>query len=204
MFARDSLLAGLVVVFGLAVSHAALAQQSADEILEQARAKAQEIEKLKRIINEEPDQNVRLAAFDLMINNTDPIVREVALDAGLASADKLLQAAAFKAAIMNLERLHLTLAVDPSASDDIRKKSEAYLAKKGRAFILDIRNKDPKAGIVTSRNKQLEGEITGTHLSYVWGYGKGILELVDDDAVTGQISIYHGTNLQYIGKGKIR
>jgi hypothetical protein len=87
------------MTLGLAVSTGVFAQDSVDDLLEKARAEAAEIEKLKKILNEEPDQNVRLAAFGLMIKDSNSTMHEIAVEAGLASADKLLQAAAFKEAI---------------------------------------------------------------------------------------------------------
>jgi len=66
------------------------AQTSAAEMLEQARARSRDIEELKAVLNG-PDQNMRLAIFDVMVNSGDEAMRQVALDLGLASADPLMQ-----------------------------------------------------------------------------------------------------------------
>ena len=92
-------------------------------MMREVRLLAAEIEKMKKVINEEPDQNVRLAAFQLMVESSNSVMREIAIESGLASADKLLQSAAFRAAIMDLDRLHLVIKVDPDASDEIRQQS---------------------------------------------------------------------------------
>ena len=84
------------------LTNSAFAKSTADDILEQARGGAQEIEKLKKALITEPDQNVRLKIFELMLSNQDPIMHEIAVEMGLASADKLLQSAAFKETIMRL------------------------------------------------------------------------------------------------------
>ena len=68
-----------------------------------------------------------------MIDTGDETMHEIALEAGLASVDSLLQAAAFKEATMSLDRVRLTLAVDKDASDEIREKYQAYLAKYGKS-----------------------------------------------------------------------
>jgi len=202
MCTRNALMAIVALVIGLMAAAAAPAQESIDSILEKARAQAQETEKLKKILNEEPDQNVRLAAFGLMVENGDPTMHAVAVEAGLASADSLLQAAAFKEAIMSLDRIHLVLAVDSGASQGIQEKSKAYLAKNGEALVLDLAKKDRKAG--TFSHGAFKGEVAGTHLTYVWGRGSGVLELKDDDAVSGKVTVYSGGYLEFLGTGKIR
>ena len=191
------------MTLGLAVSTGVFAQDSVDDLLEKARARAGEIEKLKKIINEEPDQNVRLAAFDLMINNGDNTMHEVAVEAGLASADKLLQAAAFKEAIMSLDRLHLTLVVDTDASDEIQGISQAYLDKNGDQYVLTFKKKDTKAGTISGYN--FSAQVTGTQLTYTWGYSNGTVSLKDDDAVSGDIMHQNGNQkLKFVATGKIR
>jgi hypothetical protein len=127
---------------GLLAAAGAPAQESMDSILEKARAQAQETEKLKKILNEEPDQNVRLPAFNLM-------------------------------------------------------------AKNGDALVLDLARKDRKAGTF-SGSGGFKGEVTGTHLAYVWGRGSGMLELKDDDAVAGEVTVYYRGNLEFLAGGKIR
>lgn len=191
------------VMFGLAMVGNVSAQDSVEQLLEKARARAGEIEKLKKVINEEPDQNVRLAAFDLMINNGDNTMHEVAVEAGLASADKLLQAAAFKEAIMSLDRLHLTLVVDTDASDEIQGISQAYLDKNGDQYVLTFKKKDTKAGTISGHN--FSAQVTGTQLTYTWGYSNGTVSLKDDDAVSGDIMHQNGNQkLKFVATGKIR
>ena len=198
-----SMMVILIVATSLVVSEGVFAQDSADQILEEARAQAAEIEKLKKVINEEPDQNVRLVAFDLMISKGDSIMHEIAVEAGLASADKLLQAAAFKEAIMNLDRLHLTLVVDTDASEVIQEASQAYLDEKGDQYVLVFDKKDTKAGTVTSRS--FKGQVTGTRLTYTWASGNGTLSLKDDNAVSGDIMHPSGNKkLKFVATGNIR
>ncbi|HRP36055.1 MAG TPA: hypothetical protein PLI48_09255, partial [Gammaproteobacteria bacterium] len=62
--------------------------QSAAEIIEQARARARQVEEIKQVLND-PDQNVRLAAFEAMVGSDDSLMRELALDAGINSTDQV-------------------------------------------------------------------------------------------------------------------
>lgn len=193
-----------VIFAGLLSAGAVLAQDSADALLEKARAEAAEIEKLKKIINEEPDQNVRLAAFNLMTKQGSGTTYEIAVDAGLASADKLLQAAAFKQAVMKLNRLHLTLTVDTDASNTIQKDSQNYLDSDGNQIIIPLDGKNSETG--TFKSTYWSGQVTGTHLSFKFTNAySGTLTLKDDDAVSGPIVMKEKRKtLRYIATGKIR
>lgn len=55
------------------------------------------------------NRKVRRVAFGLMVVSGDPTMHAVVIEAGLASANSLLQAAAFKEAIMSPGRIHLVL-----------------------------------------------------------------------------------------------
>jgi len=193
-----------VIFAGLLTAGAVLAQDSADALLEKARAEAAEIEKLKKIINEEPDQNVRLAAFNLMTKQGSGTMYEIAVDAGLASADKLLQAAAFKSALMKLNSLYLTLTVDTNASNTIQKDSQNYLDSDGNQLIIPLDSKNPEAG--TFKSMYWSGQVTGTHLTFKYSTNySGTLSLKDDDAVSGAIVMtVKRKTLRYIATGKIR
>lgn len=178
------------------------AQDSVDELLEQARGQAKDIEKLKKVLNEDPDPNVRLVAFDLMIKDGDPTKVAIAIDAGLASADRLLQAAAFKAAIMEQDRLHLTLEIDDKASDEVKDRSQTYLDSYGNKLVLELNKKDPKTG--TFGSGPISGEVSGTQLTYKWGHGSGVLNLQDDNAVSGPVVGYSGGYTQFNATGQFR
>ena len=67
MMTRRVVMMVLALTTGLAVAGNLAAQDSIDALLEKARSQGQKYEKLKRVLNEEPDQNVRLAAFDLTV-----------------------------------------------------------------------------------------------------------------------------------------
>jgi hypothetical protein len=193
----------ILLAAGLQMSQPAVAQDSAADLLEKARAEAAEIEQMKKVINEEPDQNVRLAAFQLMVESSNPAMREIAIESGLASADKLMQSAAFKAAIMELDRLHLVIRVDPEASDEIRKQSQAFIDNQGDQYIIPLDGKDPNAG--TFKKGYWAGEIIGTHLTYTYGKSSGTLDLVDTDSLSGSI-LHNKSNKihRFIAAGKIR
>jgi hypothetical protein len=180
------------------------AQQSAAEILEQARARSQDIEELKKILNG-PDQNMRLTTFDAMVNSDDPVMREVALDIGLASADSLLQALAFKSAIMGLDRVHMTLTPDPEAPKNVQEMSTRYINEQGSDYVVTLTKKDPQAGIAELGTARYKLQVSGTLLTFTKGNESGTLHLQDDNSIKGILrGKYRNTPTQFVSFGRIR
>ncbi len=183
-----------------------MAADSADQILEKARAKGQEIEKLKKVLIEDPDQNVRLTVFDLMINNGDPSMHDVAVDVGLSSADALLQAAAFKESIMGLDRLQLTLTSDSTSSEKSQKECKEWIAKNGSGLAILLNEKDNIKGSFTTGGMYAsnKGEISGTLLLFGINEGNGTLQLEDDNALIGKINVGSQAQISCLVTAKFR
>lgn len=172
-----------------------------DELLEKARTTGGKYERIRKIINTEPDQNVRLAAFDLMINHEDRNMKAIAIDAGLASTDRILQAAAFKAAIFDLESIHLVLGTGDNGSRKPSEYANKYLAANGNSYVMNLGKKDIEFGTFGVGNGK--GEISGMHLTYTesrWAI-KSTFTLKDDDAIEGVFEIQ---GYKFNATGKLR
>ncbi|WP_200381207.1 hypothetical protein [Thiococcus pfennigii] len=180
----------------------ALAQTSVAEMLEQARARARDIEELKRVLNG-PDQNMRLAAFDVMVTSGDDAMRQVAIDAGLASADALLQGMAFKEAILGLNRILMSLEVDKGQPEEVQARAQAILQKDGSSYEVPIVEGDRKTGVFKTRGSDT-GQVSGTTVTFKNGYDSGQLALVDETTIRGPIRIYQRGNGGFIATAKIR
>jgi len=178
------------------------AQTSAAEMLEQARARSREIEELKAVLNG-PDQNMRLAAFDVMVKSGDEAMRQVALDLGLASADPLMQAMAFKETILSLNRIVFTLDLDTSEPDTIQQKAQAYLNANGTTYEIPVASVDRDTGIFTIKSS-FTGQVNGTTLTFKNGHDTGQLELVDETTIKGKIRAYKGGYGGFTATAKIR
>ncbi len=178
------------------------AQSSAAELLEQARARSRDMEELRAVLNG-PDQNMRLATFDVMVNSGDGAMREIAIDLGLASADPLMQAMAFKETILSLNRIMFTLELDTSQPESVQQKAQAYLNSNGARYEFPIAKVDNKTGVFTigSRNT---GQVNGTTLTFKNGYDSGQLDLVDETTIKGTITTYKGGVGGFIATAKIR
>ncbi len=194
----------LFLLLSVSASPPAVAQQSAAEILERARARSQDIEELKKVLNG-PDQNMRLTTFDAMVNSGDPVMKEVALDLGLASADSLLQGLAFKAAIMSLDRVHLTLSPDPDAPKNVQEMSARYIAERGSDYVFPLTKKDPQTGVAELDHPTYKLQVTGTLLTFKRSGETGTLDLQDDNSLKGIVrGGYRSTPTQFISVGRIR
>jgi len=172
-----------------------------DDLMEQARERGKYYDRIRTIINTEPDQNVRLAAFDLMVQSEDPHVKSIAIEAGLASTDHLLQAAAFKLAIFDLEEIYMTL---KSAESSGKKKPDYVLRFENdyaNQWVIKVLNKDYQKGTFQGGNDY--GEFNGLTLNYNNDYWKvrGILKLIDGDRIEGFLYVQ---GYKLLANGKIR
>lgn len=178
------------------------AQTSAAEMLEQARARSRDMEEMKAVLNG-PDQNMRLAAFDVMVRSGDEAMRQVALDLGLASADPLMQAMAFKETILSLNRIVFTLELDTTEPDSVQQKAQAYLNSNGATYEIPIASVDRDTGVFTIKSTHT-GQVNGTTLTFKNGYDTGQLELVDETTIKGKIKTYKGGFGGFTATAKIR
>jgi hypothetical protein len=178
------------------------AQTSAAEMLEQARARSRDMEELKAVLNG-PDQNMRLATFDVMANSGDGAMREIAIDVGLASADPLMQAMAFKEVILSLDRIFFTLEIDTSQPETVQQKAQAYMNSNGTRYELLITKADKKTGTFTIKSSHT-GQVNGTTLTFKHGYNSGEFVLIDETTIKGTLMAYKGGYGGFIATGKIR
>lgn len=128
---------------------ASVAQSSAAAVLEKARAQSKEFNEFKAALND-PDQNVRLAVFDVMLHNENEALRRIALETGLSSADNLIRTMAFKNLVMGLTQLHINLTPDPQAPKPQQEAATAFIANYGTALVLNLEKKDIEQATFTS------------------------------------------------------
>ena len=195
-------LAAIIMTVGLSMSPGTVAAQtSAAEMLEQARARARDMEELKKVLNG-LDQNMRLASFDVMVNSGDNAMREIAIDTGLASADALLQAMAFKEVVLSMDHIVMSLEIDVSQPETIQTKAQALLNSTGNMYTLQITDRDRKTGTINMGVHK--GQVSGTKLSFKFGYDVGELTLIDETTMKGNVRLYKGGYGGFVATAKIR
>lgn len=170
--------------------------QSAAEIIEQARARARQVEEIKQVLND-PDQNVRLAAFEAMVGSDDSLMRELALDAGLNSTDEVLRGMALRQAVLGLAQLTITLAVDTAAPKAIQDSSREFLEKNGNSYVMAI---DPKTRDLSTGafnmpgNVNQRGNVSGRVVTFKYPYYTGELHLQEDNTLAGTVHYQWSSN----------
>lgn len=168
--------------------------QSAAEIIEQARARARQVEEIKQVLND-PDQNVRLAAFEAMVGSDDSLMRELALDAGINSTDQVLRGLALRHAVLGLSQLTITLAVDDSASKPIQESTREFLAKNGNSYVMGIdqKTKDLSTGAFNlPASSSYRGNVSGQVVTFREAYHTGELHLQEDNTLAGTLYYQRG------------
>lgn len=203
-----AVLASVLMAGMVSFSPPVAAQSNSADVLEQARAKAREMEELKSVLNG-PDQNMRLSVFDIMVNSGDEAMRQVAIDTGLASTDSLMQAMALKEAIFSLDRIVFTLEVDSSQSVELQNQAKKFLETQGDTFTIAVFKPDPKTGVFkTARaaNAPQNGQVHGTMVTIDSPRSKGNFSLIDDSTLQGPMIFTVGSrdSAGFIATAKIR
>lgn len=197
---------GLVVLAAIATclmldAFAVSAQTTTAAMLEEARARSRDIEQLKAVLNG-PDQNMRLATFDVMVNSDDEVMRRIAIDLGMASADPLLRGMALKASILSLHHIIFDLEIDRSQPEPIQKRAEEILNSSGSTYRLPIAKADKTTGTFSTQTHQ-GGQVTGTRLLFKNGNDKGAFDLIDERTLKGTLMIYNRGNGGFVATAKI-
>ena len=174
-----------------------LAQQTAADMLEKARVRAREIEEMKAVLSG-PDQNMRLAVFDIMVKSGDQAMRDVAVDVGLASADSLLSSMALREAVLSLDRLIINVELQEDQPQKGRQVAESWLSTFGDTYTLSLRSVDRSAGTFKGPSGSDNGEVAGSMVTFKYGNDTGLLTLEDDSTLSGEVSVYRS------GIGKLR
>lgn len=154
---------------------------SADKI----RAQSQRMKEYRALLAD-PDSNVRLAALDEMLKSSEPALRELAFEAGFASADQNMRALTLRARIFSMKSFILEPQNVPKMED---KEWKALLTRVGAnpRFTFTITKVDPQTG-----NIDLEhcpgGRVAGQEFSFSCGRLAVRLRLTDGAVMTGTVS----------------
>ena len=192
----------LVFLLLIYASAASAESMTAAELIEKARADSREIEELKKIMDS-PDRNLRLSAFELMVNSDNPVYRELAIEAGLSSTDSLLRSLALKGAIFNMDALYIDLSVDENAPEDAQKKAREKLANQVPRLVIQFTSKNPEDDSmeVNANGRRGGAEVQGINFVFEAPYRAGTLSLKDGAVLQGPVSI---NSIRYIGTAKLR
>ncbi len=180
-----------LMAFSFVLGEESLAQQvDTAQLIEEARERARRIEEAKAVLND-PDPIVRLTSFDALATSGDDILRNVAIDAGLSGADAKMRERALIYALLQLTELRFTLVPDATAERTVLEASRERVSTRGSDLHVRVDRKSSnfEGGVVTIRpvDRNAPGQMTvsGTTLRFSLAGTSGVLELQDDDTISG-------------------
>lgn len=173
-------LAILLLLWGSAVAQA----QSAQEVIEKARAEARQFNDYK-VALEDPDQSVRLAVFEAMLQQSSPPLRMMAIETGITSTDSILRSRALQAQLLGMDQLHMRLSVNPKASKVMQDNTRKRLEQTNGAFAERIRKRDLNEGTFETGSFRFQVRNLNVLLTMISGNANASFTLQDDNTLTG-------------------
>lgn len=171
----------LLVICTAVISGVALAQLSPEEILAQAQGRADQIAEYRALLNN-PDQNVRVAALDVMLKSNDPAMREIAFNLAFSSADDAMRAIALRNKMHYLKTLNFDLSVMENATEnEVEVASERF----ANSYPLLIEGLDDSTGSISFSDSRITGQINGIGMEFFHG-GSG-------RTCSGELTLADGT-----------
>lgn len=156
---------------------------SADKI----RAQSQRMREYRALLAD-PDSNVRLAALDEMLKSSEPALRELAFEAGFASADQNMRALALRARILSMKSFSLELQNTEKLADEAWQK----ITYEFRGFLtFAIRKVDAQTGNIelTDGMGGCSGRVAGQEFSVNCRANNVRLRLTDGALMRGTNSL---------------
>jgi hypothetical protein len=162
-----------------------LAQNTSAPSTDKIRAQAQRMKEYRALLAD-PDSNVRLAALDEMLKSSEAALRELAFEAGFASADQNMRALALRARILSMKGFVLELQNAEKLDNERWQKVTAQFGGLTRSFT--IKKVDAQTGNIDIHYCP-DARVTGQEFSFSCGaYGTVRLRLTDGAVMIGTIS----------------
>jgi hypothetical protein len=141
--------AALVILVAVPLAAHSSGQTGAVSSADRIRAQAQRMKEYRALLAD-PDSNIRLATLDEMLASTEPAIRELAFDAGFASADQNMRALALRARILSMKSFIL----EPQNTKNLPTEAWEKLVKSIRpqlGFSYELTSADAQTGNVVIR-----------------------------------------------------
>lgn len=156
-----------IVLFGLllalhSISTDSSAQTDPEDILRQAQERADQISKYRDLLSS-PDQNLRVAALDVMLKSDDPAMREIAFNMAFVSADTAMRAIALRNKFLYMQTLNFSLELRENADEKEKTAIADYFAN---TYRLEIKKYDPNSGSIEFERSNQKGQVSGTGMSF--------------------------------------
>jgi hypothetical protein len=167
-----------------------IAQAATSPSVEKIRAQSQRMKEYRALLAD-PDSNVRLAALDEMLKSGDAALRELAFEAGFASADQNMRALTLRDRIFSMKTFVLDLQNTAKLAEEAWQKLSSHF-RPGLTFHVD--KVDAQTGnlelILPGFSQRCVGRIAGQELSVSCQFGAILrLRLTDGAVMVGSYSL---------------
>ncbi|MCB1800124.1 MAG: hypothetical protein KDI82_00405 [Gammaproteobacteria bacterium] len=178
-----------IAVLAASLPTAALADDSAEALLQKIQARADKIKEFRALLNN-PDQTVRLAALDVMLKSSDVAMRELAYGVCFNSADQAMRGVCLINKMADLQTVAIRID-DIGDPTDSQKKA---LLEWGDNYVFTIENVDEKTGRFETKGSYRNGagQIAGTGIEFAQNYCSGSFVLADGAELVGELGCRGG------------
>lgn len=160
---------------------------NAESLAEKIKKRAGETAEIKALLND-PDQNTRIAALDVMLKSQDTAMRELAYTTGFNSADDTFRAIALRNKFNELKSVTVYLELPENSSDDLKK---VYDSRAG-ILILSITKYNEAVGSFASgegsSNYKYDSSVSGLSVNFQTRQCGGTLILNDESTLEGEVA----------------
>ena len=161
---------------------------SAESLADKIKKRSGEIAEVKALLND-PDQNTRAAAIDVMLKSDDTAMREIAYSTGFNSADDSIRAIALRNKLNETDSftMYFTLPEDASAA---LKKQYDYFGGSLTLLFKEYNEQTGKFKAASSKinNKIKPGNVSGLTFSFNTHYCGGTLSLNEESELEGIVT----------------
>lgn len=178
--------AAIIALSTTVLAFSATAESLADKI----KKRSGEIAEVKALLND-PDQNTRAAAMDVMLKSDDTAMREIAYSTGFNSADDAIRAIALRNKFNELDSFTMYFSIPEDADDKLKKQFNYF----GGSLTLVFKEYDENTGkfkTVSTKNSSSTylkpGNVSGLTITFNTRYCGGTLSLNEESELAGTVT----------------
>jgi hypothetical protein len=163
---------------------------SAESLAEKIKKRSGEIAEVKALLND-PDQNTRAAAIDVMLKSDDTAMREIAYSTGFNSADDSIRAIALRNKLNETDSFTMYFTLPEDASAELKKQYDYF----GGSLTLLFKEYNERTGKFkvnsskqTSSASTKPGNVSGLTFTFNTRYCGGTLSLNEESELEGIVT----------------
>ena len=174
-------------------SHQAAWAQDTSAIVAAAREKARKVEEVKVALND-PDATVRLAVLEGLLMSDDGLLRDIAIETGLASGESALRSLAFRHAVLRRTAIQFRVSFPDNLPAEKARKMQAKLDSTSVEFQLAIKREkvdfaDGSFAHEINGGGSGTGKVSGLLINFENIRYRGEAELQPDNTLAGTVTI---------------